>query len=157
MTNPIPSPENKYLAEHIKLLSQSYNRWTGNNLIDPGLDKSSAADAIWNASFIVLSHNTDPDPILTYSNQIGLKLFELSWNELTQMPSRLTAESQERSERARLMEEVTKNGYIANYSGVRISKSGKRFTIPQATVWNLIDNEGNYRGQAARFEYPSSS
>jgi hypothetical protein len=67
------------------------------------------------------------------------------------MPSRLTAEDKIREERAALMKRVTEYGYIDDYSGVRISKSGKRFLIEQATVWNLMDSEGVYHGQAALF------
>ncbi len=152
----IPSHENNYQVEHTQLLTSSYHNWTGNHLITPCTDTLLTAKQIWNAPFVVLSHNTDADPILTYSNKAGLNLFELSWVELTSMPSRLTAEQQERSERAHLMEEVTKNGYIANYSGIRISKTGKRFTIPHATVWNLLDKDSIYRGQAATFALPKA-
>ena len=98
-------------------------------------------------------HTTNPlsDPILNYGNKTVLSLFEVSWKELIQMPSRLTAEPHEREERAELMRRVSKNGYIDDYTGIRISKSGKRFLIEQATVWNLIDSQGTYKGQAAIF------
>jgi len=44
---------------------------------------------------------------------------------------------------------VSEQGYIDNYSGVRISKTGKRFLLQNAIAWNLIDAQGGYRGQAA--------
>ena len=66
-------------------------------------------------------------------------------------PSRLTAEAPNREERARLLAAVTKHGFIDDYSGIRISKTGRRFRIAQATVWNLLDEKGNYAGQAAMF------
>jgi hypothetical protein len=34
---------------------------------------------------------------------------------------------------------------------MRISSSGRRFWIERATVWNLLDADGVYRGQAATF------
>lgn len=67
------------------------------------------------------------------------------------MPSRLSAEPVSREERARLLAEVSKNGFIDNYTGVRISRTGKRFLIEHAIVWNLLDEQGVYRGQAAMF------
>jgi hypothetical protein len=46
---------------------------------------------------------------------------------------------------------VTANGFINDYQGVRISKTGKRFQIRNAIVWNLTDSAGIYQGQAACF------
>ena len=43
------------------------------------------------------------------------------------------------------------NGFIDDYAGIRISKTGRRFRIAQATVWNLLDERGIYSGQAAMF------
>lgn len=72
-------------------------------------------------------------------------------NEILGMPSRLTAEAPERSEREKFLKEVTEKGFISNYSGIRISKTGKRFLIKEATVWNLVDETGRLHGQAACF------
>ena len=46
---------------------------------------------------------------------------------------------------------VTARGFIDDYSGIRISKMGRRFRIEQATVWNLLDEHKNHAGQAALF------
>jgi hypothetical protein len=78
-------------------------------------------------------------------------LFELSWAELTRMRSWLTAESPEREERTRLLERVMAQGYIDDYAGVRVSRTGRRFLIEGATVWNLIETDGRLVGQAATF------
>jgi len=74
-----------------------------------------------------------------------------TWEEFTRTPSRLTAEAPNRVERARLLDTVTRQGYIDDYFGVRISKSGRRFRITRATVWNLLTVEGRPCGQAATF------
>ena len=42
-------------------------------------------------------------------------------------------------------------GYIDDYSGVRISRTGRRFLIERATVWNLTDDRDQLCGQAATF------
>jgi hypothetical protein len=48
---------------------------------------------------------------------------------------------------------VQQFGFIDDYSGIRISKTGQRFWIRNATVWNLIDMNGVRVGQAARFDH----
>ena len=101
--------------------------------------------------FVVLSHDSGSDPLLNYANEAGLYLFELPWEELIALPSRLTAEPLHRDQRARLLGRVTQHGYIEDYTGVRISRSGRRFLIEQATVWNVREEQGAPYGQAATF------
>jgi hypothetical protein len=146
-----PSADNAYLVEHTELLRRSYRLLTGRDLVDQTLAPEKAARELFYAPFVVLSHSSDPDPIMTYANRAGLELFELDWQALIVLHSRLTAEALAREERARLLEQVTTNGYMDDYSGVRISRSGRRFRIERATVWNLVDAQGIYRGQAAMF------
>jgi len=129
------------LGRHLKILADSYRRWLGEDL----------ADDLWEAPFALVSHGIEPDPVLNYGNRKALELWEMTWEELTKTPSRLTAEAPDREERARLLSEVASHGFIRNYSGIRISKSGRRFCIEGATVWNLLDEEGRYYGQAAAF------
>jgi hypothetical protein len=50
-----------------------------------------------------------------------------------------------------LLEAVTRHGFIDDYRGVRVSQSGRRFLIENATVWNLLDEAGAPYGQAATF------
>lgn len=148
---PEPSAANRYLVEHVDLLRRSLRQLAGRDLVPPGLDPVEAARAVFEAPFVVLSHDATPDPVLSYGNRAALALFELSWVELTRMPSRLTAEAPDRDERARLLARVAAQGWIDDYSGVRISRTGRRFRIEQATVWNLVDADGRRRGQAATF------
>ena len=75
----------------------------------------------------------------------------MSWEVFTTTPSRFTAETPERAERARLLERVAARGYIDDYTGVRISSTGRRFSISAATVWNLSNAKGRVVGQAATF------
>jgi len=80
-----------------------------------------------------------------------LRLIDLTWDELVRTPSRLTAEPIHRDQRATLLAAVSRQVYIDNYRGVRISKTGRRFMIEQATVWNLLAESGGDYGQAATF------
>jgi MEKHLA domain-containing protein len=146
-----PTVESRYLASHVKCLLASYRHWTGEDLVDPALSAEDQARELFHAPFVVLSHNTAADPILNYTNEAGLRLFELSWNELIAMPSRLTSQTPDQLERSRLLAAVAKRGFIDDYRGVRITKSGRCFAIERATVWNLLDENGAAYGQAATF------
>lgn len=132
-------------------LARSHRELTGRELL-PGVGGGDAlARAIYEAPFVVVSHGTEPDPVLNYGNAAALALWEMSWEEFTRTPSRYTAEAPNREERARLLAAVTARGYIDDYSGVRISKAGRRFRIARATVWNLRTADGQPCGQAATF------
>jgi hypothetical protein len=146
-----PRPAHRYQVAHAELLRRSFHALTGRDLLDPALSPEAAADALFHAPFVVLSHDAAPDPILTYGNRAALALFELTWEELIRMPSRLTAEAPDRAERARLLAQVAAHGFIDDYSGVRVSRAGRRFAIARATVWNLTDGAGRLCGQAAMF------
>jgi hypothetical protein len=97
---------------------------------------------------VVVSHDTQADPHLNYGNQQALDLWELSWAQLTSTPSRLTAEPMNRDERARMLAVAEKQGYYSGYRGIRISSTGKRFLVEDATVWNVVDGQGIRVGQA---------
>ena len=144
-------PTNRYQVDHTGRLRRSFRALTGRDPIDPALAPEAAADALFHAPFAVLSPDAVPDPLLTYGNWRALELFELTWEELIQMPSRYTAEAPDRAERARRLAEVAARGFIDDYSGVRISRTGQRFRIARATVWNLTDDQGRFCGQAAMF------
>ena len=141
------------MMEHVQILDRSLERWTGRNLAAGAGAAEELADRLFHAPFIVVSHGLENDPVLNYGNAAALTLWEMTWVELTRTPSRLTAEAPNREERARLLAAVTKNGFIDDYSGVRISKTGRRFRIQQATVWNLLGTDNEYYGQAAMFSH----
>lgn len=144
--------EQDSVITHSAMLARSYRRFTGRDLL-PGLfNPLGWSRNLFAAPFVLVSHGTEADPVLNYGNRAALALWELSWEELKRTPSRLTAEAPEREERARLLAAVTAHGFIDDYSGVRISKSGRRFRIARATVWNLISERDEPCGQAATFD-----
>lgn len=151
LPNREPCEENQFLANHLARLLASLRRWTGRDLVEPQLPLVEQARRIFDAPFALLSHDTAADPILNYGNRAAMQLFELNWQELIQTPSRLTAEPVHRDERARLLDKVTRRGYIDDYRGIRISKTGRRFLIDKATVWTVLDEQGAPYGQAATF------
>lgn len=133
-------------AARLALIADSHLRLTGRRLVD-----EATPDALWSAAAVIVAHDTAPDPIFFFGNSRALALFETTPESFTAMPSRLSAEPELREERARLMARVTRDGFIDDYSGVRISAAGQRFRIHRATVWNLVDAVGVLHGQAAAF------
>ncbi len=149
---PEPSEDNGYLTEHVARLRKSLLLHTGRDLVGSEADGADAAKEVFDAPFAVMSHDMANDPVFNYANRAALALFEMDWSEFTSLPSRLSVEPANRRERERLLREVAQKGYIDDYSGVRISRSGKRFLIERAVVWNLVDERGEPCGQAAMFE-----
>ena len=133
----------------IGLIDESYRRLTGRQLVQP---RDDLAVALWHAPRAIVAHGTQADPIFFYGNALALDLFEMPADEFMRLPSRLSAEPMLRDERARLLDRVTRDGFIDDYAGIRISASGQRFRIEQATVWNIIDATGAMHGQAATFD-----
>jgi hypothetical protein len=141
-----------FVIAQTQVLARSLKKWTGRNLLPGDFSPAGLAEKIFNAPFVVVSHGTEADPVLNYGNSSALALWEMSWEELTRTPSRLTAGAPDREARAKLLEAVARRGFIDDYSGVRISKTGRRFRISRATVWNLISEDGKPCGQAAMFD-----
>jgi hypothetical protein len=145
------SPGGADLAEDpdfFALLTRSYARLVGSRLVEPG---RGAAWLYHDAPFAVVAHNTDADPRFVYANVTAQKCFEYPWEEFTQLHSRFSAEAPNRFDRQRLLESVTSKGFVAGYSGMRISKSGRRFWIQDGVVWQLMNEIGISFGQAAMF------
>jgi MEKHLA domain len=134
------------------LLAGSYRRLLGQ---DPpflaGAPQDAAAWLYKDAPACVLAHNTEPDPRFIYANKCAQTLLEYSWNEIVSLPSRLSAEAPNRAERQRLLDAVARDGFATGYSGVRISKSGRRFLIEDGVLWELRDTGGVLQGVAATF------
>jgi PAS domain S-box-containing protein len=133
----------------ISLLTESFRKYTGSLLVPADLTGGSAAQWLYNAPFGLLAHDTAADPRFIYANLTAQRLFEYDWDEFVGMPSRLSAEGDDRDQRQVFMQAVLERGYASGYQGIRVAKSGRRFWIEDATVWNLTDSDGVRRGQAA--------
>jgi hypothetical protein len=142
---------NPSVIEWCQYLLDSYAHWTKLELIDRSGTPLTQAERLFNSMFVVASHGTGGDPILNYGNQAALNLWVMDWQQFTRTPSRLTAESPSREERARMLEQAKIQGYISNYRGIRISSTGKRFLVDQATIWNIHKPDGTAIGQGATF------
>ena len=137
--------------EQTQILLNSYHRFLGEELIARDGSDEDQSRALFEASFVVVSHGTQADPILNYGNQTALDLWEMDLESLLQTPSRMTAEPVHRDERARLLERTSRDGFVDDYRGIRIASKGRRFLIEKAIVWNLVNDVGDRVGQAATF------
>ncbi|ABY31589.1 MEKHLA domain-containing protein [Methylorubrum extorquens] len=137
----------------VALLTGSFLRLVGRPLIpapDLGPDWLYAQ-----APFAVLAHDTSPDPLFVYANRAAQRAFGYDWAEIVGMPSRLSAEAPERAERQRLLDAVARDGFVSDYAGIRVAKDGRRFPVTAGIVWQLVDEGGIVRGQAATFPLPA--
>jgi MEKHLA domain len=139
------------LLQHNQHLLNSFKALTNQDLIDRTSSFEIQASELFYAKFVVVSHDTAPDPIFNYGNQAALDLWEFDWQQFTALPSRLSAEPLAQIHRDRLLQEVKNQGYIANYRSIRITRTGKRFWVENATIWNVTDENGKCLGQAATF------
>ncbi len=140
-----------WVVEWTQFLLDSHLRLVGKELILREGDSDEQAERLITSPFVVASHGLQDNPILNYGNQTALDLWEMDWEQFTQTPSRLTAEPMNQEERAHMLEQAKTHGYISNYRGIRISRTGKRFLVEQATVWNIQKPDGTPLGQAATF------
>jgi hypothetical protein len=141
-------------VRQVALITSSYHRLLGkallgNERLDP--DPGALALAIWESPLAIVSHGTEDDPLFNFGNRTALRLWEISASEFVGLPSRYSAETSERADRQKLLREVDSRGFSCDYSGVRVSQSGRRFRIESATVFNLADEKGTAKGQAAVF------
>lgn len=150
MTAPLP-PQfgTPAMRDRIALIAASYRRLTGRVLVPSAPDM---VQALWAAPGVIVAHGVQSDPVFFFGNRAALDRFGASAEAFIAMPSRLSAEPLLREERQALLDRVARDGFIDDYSGVRVSARGRRFRIEAATVWNLIDAAGALHGQAATFE-----
>lgn len=144
------TPGKQYLAVCIL---RSFERAFGRPLLAGGTthDVLQASQLLFRGDTVVLAHDGASDPALIYANAAALQLWERSWAEMIGMPSRLTAEPEERAGRARMLATALQQHASEGYSGVRISKSGRRFQIHNARLWTLWGPGDQPCGQAAAF------
>jgi hypothetical protein len=145
-----PWKESAWIARG-RVILDSYRRWVGTELIGRGETDEATARALFEASFVLVSHGTEADPLLNFANRRALELWEADLATLIGTPSRKTAEPMHRDERAQMLERTRRDGYVDDYRGVRISMTGRRFLIERATIWNVVDANGDFAGQAAAF------
>lgn len=132
-------------------MADSYEALVGQQLMPDASPRG-----MYFAQVALLCHDGAADPCFTYANRRAQQLWKLTWDEFMGMPSRLSAETDAREARAEMLARAERDGFVSDYSGVRIASDGTRFHISDATIWNVTDGEGRFLGQAARLPVVSS-
>lgn len=96
----------------------------------------------------ILCHRLGDDPVFVYANRFAQRLWERPWAQFVGRPSRLTAPPEARTQRSGAL---SGNPVATGYSGERVSATGRRFLIRDATIWPVSDGGGRVVGQAATF------
>lgn len=135
-------------GDRLAVIAQSYARCTGRALVEPGA--GGLEQSMWAAPHAIVAHGTEDRPLFFYGNRVALELFELRAAGFIGLLSERSAEPAARDGRARMLAELERTGIVERYSGVRVAASGRRFTILDASVWDLRDGDQR-RGQAATF------
>ncbi|MFN8125300.1 MAG: copper homeostasis protein CutC [Candidatus Nanopelagicales bacterium] len=91
-----------------------------------------------------LAHDGSADPRITWVNAAAAALWERPPDRFVGIPSRWTALPGDRAARAQAL---ATHEVAVGYSGVRVSATGRRFRIEDATIWPV----GTSGAQAATF------
>jgi PAS domain-containing protein len=142
------------VVERNRLMAASFLRLVGRPLVAEArtLTAEAMAKFLYDAPFVLLAHTDAPDPVFCYANRRAQELFGYGWDEFTRLPSRLSAELVSQGERQRLLDQARSKGYVDTCQGIRIARDGRRFRIENVTIWDVLDDHGNFVGQAAVFD-----
>lgn len=140
------------LKEHLQILNTNFKLYTNQDLI-PNINNLDLEESLYNAPFVLVSHDNSSDPIFNYANKKALDLWQMTESQFLNLPSRLSAEPENQFKREEILNKVLNQGYIENYEGIRINSKGERFIIKNVFIWNLYDNQNTFYGQAAKFEH----
>lgn len=142
------------VLERLEALERGHRQAFGRPLLagDPQRPLRLRAQELFAAPEVLLAHDGGSDPRLIYANRAALGLWRRSWEELVGMPSRLTAEPEQRPARSQALDQARLSGGIRGYAGIRIDSQGRRFQLSGARIWSLIGTDGAACGQAAAFE-----
>ena len=73
-------------AAHVQLLLDSFARLVGRELLARDGSAVEQARRLFTASFVVVSHGTEADPLLNYGNRAALALWEMTAAEFRGTP-----------------------------------------------------------------------
>jgi hypothetical protein len=133
-------------------LANSFAQWLGRPLLaDLPSDPYPLANVLYEAPVVIVSHGTEPDPVFWFANRLAQQVWDMDWDTFTRLPSRLSAEPAQQGERNRLLTRAESLGFIENYQGIRVTRTGTRFRISDAVFWNVRDEAKQPVGQAAVF------
>lgn len=134
------------LLTHLEIIKYSYTLLTSRDL--PLSSNDNLINAFDQCSFPIASHDNSSEPLFNYANRAALNLFKMTSKQMIGLPSKDSALPIDQDERSLILEQVIKYGFIEHYQGKRVASDQSIFHIQDATVWNLLDHEKKYYGQA---------
>jgi hypothetical protein len=134
------------LIKHLEIIKNSYSELVGEAL--PLNESLNLIEAFDDCIYPIASHDNSPEPLFNYANKAALKLFKMSLHDMIGMPSKASALSVNQHERSLFLKEVSLKGFIKHYQGQRVASDHSTFHIQDATVWNLINQDKKFYGQA---------
>jgi len=138
VTVPAPAPTGR----------QPWESWIADSYADLFARPLARRSDLYDSDRAVLCHGLGSDPTFVYVNRTAQQLWERPWRSFIGMPSRLTAPPAHRAERSAALN----GGKVAtDYTGERVSATGRRFRILGATIFPVRDGAGEVVGQAATF------
>ena len=140
------------VIKHCQLVANSYRYWTGKEIVENISNEEDLSFQMYHAPFVILSHGKEDDPVFNYGNLKSQELWEVSWENLVGMPSRYSAEPMEEARRWELIKLGRERGVSYIEKALRISTLGNRFYILNVLLFNLINEDEEFCGQAAIFK-----
>ncbi|CAB9507466.1 MEKHLA domain-containing protein [Seminavis robusta] len=171
------SPENtggcvKDIANHIRLLDQSFQQSSGQGIFDrindmlweevastannnnlPAIENITTAEQLdQNKRFGILSHGIQEDPIYNYGNAAALELFDNTIEDLCQTPSRYSTVESLMDDREQLIQSINTFGHGTIRDATRRTTKEKLFVIATIWIWHVFDDNGTRIGLAALYD-----
>jgi PAS domain-containing protein len=139
-----------HFQDHALLLNQTYQHWFGDYLVNEQ-DPGNVLAALNEDERVIFSLGLEPEPVFNYGNVKALGLFGYELAEFIQLPGRATMAPDQATIDQMLQDEIGKQGYVADYTGVRLDKRGRSWQIEAGKIWQLVDNLGRLHGFAGCF------
>ncbi len=134
--------------EFFDLLVGSFRRLVGKRLVE----RERGPEWLYgDAPFMITAQRNNPEPAFIYANAAAQRLFGYTWSEFTRLTAQSLSGFAAQEEGRALLDALTRDGYMANYRGQQVTRSGSRFRMEDGIVWQLRDRFGHYHGQAAMF------
>ena len=138
------------LVAHITRLVRSFTVLTGRDLVPYDANPSLLAERVQRAPFIIMSRSFERDELPAYGNDLALNLWQQSWDQFTALP--MSDESDASAEEQVMWEQANELalavGHADVVSGVLTAGPGRRIRFTRATIWNVLDDDGQIVGQA---------
>lgn len=146
-----PDVGNGFQRNHMNLMRNNLVRAGGVDIFNFSKAGVEAAERMFHAPFALFSYGNEEEPIYNYANLTALKLFDISWEDLTQTRIQDSFEAEEWKKHLGIMNQVQEKGALPNYCSSRKIKTGKSFHFKKGIIWSLKDEYLTHTGQAVVF------